>query len=79
MRTWSTFGASIADSEMNLTFDLDNRRMAGETYSLQQIFLNYNIIVCVNSLNRVSVSHSQLLLHIIRYFVMEPYYQPVIY
>ena len=31
-----TLGASIADSEMKSTLDLDSRRMAGETYSTAQ-------------------------------------------
>ena len=43
MRTKSTSGASIADSEMNSTLDLDSRRMAGETYSTAQCG---SIVVC---------------------------------
>ena len=36
MRTKSTSGASIADSEMNSTLDLDSRQMEGETYLTAQ-------------------------------------------
>ena len=36
MHTQSTSGASIADSEMNSTLNLDSRQMAGETYSTAQ-------------------------------------------